>query len=588
MQNLLSSITNIRTWFKQHQTFLIPLALFLLVFTLLGIPFSNWWFYGADDSHALFLAYKTKTWKQLFYFFYDGHVNQGQTGPSNYFASAGRTGFLSTYYRPLCLVLYTFFYWIFGVNGYAFHLINVGAHALNTSLIFLILRWFTSSRWACLTCLLFAFHPQIAFRFGAFVNMQYYLSLTGILAIIMLFKRYLDPAYAKASAGKHPFYLLACLIYAPVLFLRESAIVLPVIMFVGTYFYKNNKFKNALKNTMPFFILMISFLLLRLWLYPLTFVGKQTISVQAFLKNFIATKIPEVQVFLYDLFNLSWLPWGQPLLRASIMLLLLSAMLWLFIHNTKKLYVCSAAFIAACMLWPAGLGPYSPRYFYEVHPFVLITFVLLFTWQKRPWSHWQKKMGLITLSSIVMAHIIFCVINFKRRAEKMGTLHNAIEHVIQRDTVKLTNRPLCFVGHPFDGFACQNAQIFWVLLDNPSRKIYFDSATSLISPHANVIISTHWFTITSNYPTEDHYAITPIQNGFMLTSHDPDEIHFCTLNHGFSLGEKIVHRQEQTKTGHSVITQLSLVLEQKYLNENPIFLSWSFKHQAFVAIEAAL
>ncbi len=551
--------------------------LFCIVFITLGLPFTGWWFYGADDSHALFLAYKTKTWVHLFSFFYDGHVNQGQIGPSNFIASTERTSFFSTYYRPLCLIFYALYHWTFGINGYAFHLINVGIHALNTSLVFLILRWFTTPAWAFLSSLLFAFHPQIAFRFGAFVNLQYYLSLTGVLAITLLFKKYLD-------TNKIIYLLLACLIYAPLLFLRESTIILPIIMFIAEYLYKRSQAtahpEEHSVSKGPFFTLMISFLLTRLWLYPLNITSNHPFSIT----NFITSKIPEFQLFIYDLFNLSWLPWGQPILRISILLLISSTLLFLFWHNTKKLYLCASAFIVACMLWPACFGPYSPRYFYEVQPFVLITFILLFSWQKKPWQTWQKKIGFTMLSLIVITHMIFCIINFQRRVKKMAILHNAIEEVVSNDFIKTSKRPLCFIGHPFDGFACQNAQIFWIMLNDTTRKIYFDSATSLISPHANVITSTRWGTITSNYPTEDFYTITQISDGFKFKSHDPNEIHFCLINHGYSLGKKEHLKEEKPQIENTVVTEFSLHLEQRYRDENPIFLSWSFEKKAFVII----
>ncbi len=581
MHNLLLLITKTLPSCKRHQTNFIALGIFFLVLLILGIPFTDWWFYGADDSHALFLAYKTKTWQELFYFFYDGHTNQGQTGPSNYLASTARTSFFGTYYRPLCLILYVIEYWLFKANGYAFHLVNVCVHALNTSLFFLILRWFVTSPWALITSLLFAFHPQIAFRFGSIVNLQYYLSLTGILTIGILYKHYLD-------TNKTRFYLLACLTYIPILFLRESAIVLPVIIFIASYLYLNKKLTTsilpALKNTAPFFLIMLSFLSLRLALYPIAINQSQTGSLCSFLAKTIQTKIPEIQLFIYDLFHLSWLPWGRPWLRGSILLAMLTGTLWLFITNTKKIYVGAGGFIVACMLWPACLGPYSPRYLYEAHPFILVTFMLLIFWHNKPWSLRQRRLGFIILAFIACTQAVFCFINFKNRESKMRILRDAVYTLVNDDAIKNNNRPLCFIGHPFDGFSTQNAQIFWVLLNQPTRTIYFDSATSLISPHANVITSTRWFTIASTYPKDDAYTITPITKGFILTSDDPDLIHFSLMTHGYSLGKKILLREEKTKHGHPVVTQFSLKLETHYLEKNPLFISWSFKNKAFMAI----
>jgi protein O-mannosyl-transferase len=49
---------------------------------------------------------------------------------------------------------------LFGLNAGAHHLMNVGVHAANAVLLFLLLRWLTNSFWrAALVALLFAWHP---------------------------------------------------------------------------------------------------------------------------------------------------------------------------------------------------------------------------------------------------------------------------------------------------------------------------------------------------------------------------------------------------------------------------------------------
>ncbi len=120
----------------KHKKIILSLIIFTIVFCVLGIPFTGWWFNGTDDFQGLFLGYRTKNIKDLFYFFLHGDVGQG-AGASNSIRNFARSGhFLGTYYRPLYCIYITLQHWIFGTNGYYFFLTNVFFHAINTVILF--------------------------------------------------------------------------------------------------------------------------------------------------------------------------------------------------------------------------------------------------------------------------------------------------------------------------------------------------------------------------------------------------------------------------------------------------------------------
>src|SRR3990172_6253318 len=216
--------------FYNNRKILLSLLLFLIVLVCLGLPYTHWWFNGGDDFHGVYVGFKTKTLKELFYFFIDGNVCGKYIGPSNFVhtqTAATPTSFFGAYYRPLYLIFATIQYWLFGTNGYAYLLCNVFVHAINTVLLFHLFSFLTTIFPAFLGALLFAFHPQIAYRFGATINLHYYINVMFMLLTIISFKRYLD-------TQKIVYQLTASILFALALFTRESSIVLPGIIFLGT------------------------------------------------------------------------------------------------------------------------------------------------------------------------------------------------------------------------------------------------------------------------------------------------------------------------------------------------------------------
>ena len=220
----------VQSHIKNNYKLLLSIAIFLIVFCILGIPWTNWWFNGGDDFNAIFSIYKIKNWKDLFNAMLQGNTGY-LTNPTNFVDQSCPPSFISVYFRPLHVLFLTIEYWLFGTNAYLYLLTNVLFHAINTVLLFNIFLWFTSSMPALIASMLFAFHPQIAFRFGAVANIQYYINLTLILFAIMLFKKFLD-------TGKWRYNIFSALFLTTALFIRETMLVLPAIILMSTYLYQ--------------------------------------------------------------------------------------------------------------------------------------------------------------------------------------------------------------------------------------------------------------------------------------------------------------------------------------------------------------
>jgi hypothetical protein len=598
-----------------NKKIILSLLIFFLVFFALGIPYIHWWFCGSDDFLGLFQGHQTKTWDNLFYYFINGDIHQGM-GPTNYIHSTENPTFFGVYYRPLYLVYLGLQYWLFGFNAHFYLLTNVFFHAINTVILFNIFLWFIDLYPAFLVALTFAFHPQIAYRFGAIVNLHYYINVMLILLIMLFFKKYLD-------TEKIIYNLLACLLFAVSLFTRETTIVLPVIIFFGAYLYNRSygsiprqssglprtnseqnqaadfrssrvicfanriegyerqsflqNFFHALKQTSGIILVAISFLVLRAFLYPIKF--SQTATTFNPL-SWLINKFPEFQVITYDFLGLSWLPWGHKLIRGSLVVTLFSILLWLFIKNTKKIYILYFIFSMTLMFWLILFGGYCPRYFYEAQPFALMALIFLFKFYDGDFGVF-KKIGLVLLTLLVVFYIEFAIENFLKRERKMNVHKNAIEELLKNPTIK--NSSLCFLGYPSDGFGDQFSSLLWALLNNPNIKLYFDPSTMIVQADSNIVQTNTWRNIISNEFSENFVDIQPVNGGFRFISLNPNKVFFESTETGCSLGKKIINKKEKIKN-EIVVTDFTLLIDQKYLDEKPLFIKWNYRTKTFVIL----
>jgi len=601
--------------------------LFLFVFCLLGLPFTDWWFNG-DDFSGIALAFHTKTWRELLNWFLDGNI-------ARYFYPSHSTSYappgvlpehlsscFSFYYRPLYCVYLILIHWIIGLWAYPFFLANVFFHALNTIIIFNCALWFINFIPAFLVALLFAFHPQVGFRFGSIVNLHYYIDLFLILSSLLLFKRYLE-------TKKIFFYILSCVLFLAALFTRETAIVLPVIIFCGSYVYYaqfpdkfpasffNNKFFAQffvhVKHSLGYGLCALFYLGTRLWLHPiiLTRSSGQTnllSIVLATLKNTIITlklRFYEFVTFLYDLFALSWLPWGHKVTRACLLGLCIVLLIYLFFKNKNKLITLFFAISSGLMLWPACIVNYSPRYFYEAYPFILLTFVSCYAGTAYPSRRHSVTLGatdkstelsktlksrtkkiLLTLFALFVGiNIIFTYQNLRIREHKLFITHNAIT-ILTKNLEPNNTRPLVFLSSLVDGFGTGLEQAVWVHYGHENFPIYYDPSTMLVQVDSNLLTNKFLHVGCADYFTKNYVTITPIFihnsiTGFRYVTSDPEKTYFyMTHNDYLSLGKKVINHKDQLGR----VTDFTLVLDQKYLEKDPIFLYWDYEKQQFLLL----
>ncbi|MHA1696363.1 MAG: hypothetical protein ACTSUG_13935 [Candidatus Helarchaeota archaeon] len=546
---------------------IFSLALFVIVFIAIGLPYKNWWFDEGSYTLLLNQGYRTKSWKlkDYFHFFYHGHTDQ-VLGKNNKKSDS----FAHTAYRPFYSIFAAIQYRLFGTNAHYYLLSNTFFHSINTVLLFIILLYFINYFLSFLISLIFAFHPLIGYRFGPVEFLHIYINLTLILLIFIFFKKYLD-------SKKWIYNFFACLLFLISLLNREVSVVLPIILFAGTYLYpcasKDKKLLQAAKSTIGFWIIVLGFFSLRIYLHP------KVAPIFTQLKNrLFSFHISEIKAFVTDVFGLTWIPNNYFLIKITIIFFVFSLFLWLFIKNTKKIYIIYFLSSAFILLWPSYIRSYVPRYLYEVYPFILIAFVLCFKYYKNQNLFYQKplykKIGIFSLIFIVLFFITFTTTTFSKRAKIHSIKKTATKHLINNPKIK--NRALYFLATPLHYFSGGYNELLWIMLDDTSIIIYFDLFTQ---SQLSLKHLPRWKLPNQPYPTKNYINIKPIKNGLNFTTTNPTKISF--QNYPICrLGKKIIHNTKVVLR-NTVITDFDIIFNKKHLDNNPLFITWNYEKAEF-------
>lgn len=591
---------------------ILAVIITLAIIIIFGIPFTQWWFTG-DDFHGIFLGYKTKTWTDLLSFFSDGHTNQGAGVPGGYVL--GKPSFLGAYYRPLYCVYLTLQFWCFGTNGYGYFLCNITAHALATGLLFYLFSRYTSHWTAGLGALLFAFHPQIAYRFGAVVNFHYYVNVVLILCIALALLHYLDRAKPSAikpssavfpaQAGTQFSLLLALFLYALSLLTRETTLILPAI--IGILLLARSvalklpiNWKQIITITFLFGAVAVAFLGLRLWLYPLAKISSSGVLFPYAAKGSFATlKFQEFLVFFYDLLFVSWLPWGNRILKIILLAPLLALLGYTFIRNRQKLLVIAFFVSGILMLWPGIISFYSPRYMYEALPFFIAGFVALFTRSNLTFpssviplpSLMRDEPGpspIPRLKTILKLQIstsalllgIFTITSFQAREKKLHAMHQAVTNLCADPYI--AQQALYFLTVPSDGFGF-NPQIFWIMFNNRDYPVYFDMALMLTQQDSNIVKPGRWFNAIAPYYDTNYVAVVPTTQGFIFQSLDDKKFIFDQTDHQRSQKIGALEVLQQNHAGDA--TEIRLTIDDAIWQQQPLFINWNYETMSFDVVD---
>jgi hypothetical protein len=204
-----------------------------------------------DDNDFILNNTYIKEWKQ-FPKLFTGNVIEGAELVSNY-------------YRPVLLTVFSIEWHLWGTSVAGWHIVNALVHALNAALLFLLLEKLFKKRWlALLASSIFLLHP-VQVEAVAYVNsFGDSLSLFWMLLSLLFFYRAIA---AKANAFTSLWYYAALALYPLAVLSKETAIILPGLIFLISFFQDRRTFwqrtLKALLLALPFLIAGGAYMLLR-------------------------------------------------------------------------------------------------------------------------------------------------------------------------------------------------------------------------------------------------------------------------------------------------------------------------------------
>jgi tetratricopeptide (TPR) repeat protein len=202
---------------SRFPVWLMP-ALLTLVTIVLYWPATRCDFVNYDDS-----LYVTE----------NPHVESGLTwaGVKWAFCNTER----AAYWAPMMWLSHQLACQLFGLNPWGHHLINILLHAVNTALVFVLLRSLTGATWrSFFVAALFGLHPLRVESVAWITERKDVLSTCFGLLTLLLYARYADQSKVQSPKSK-VFYWLALVFFALGLMSKPMLVTWPFVMLLLDY-----------------------------------------------------------------------------------------------------------------------------------------------------------------------------------------------------------------------------------------------------------------------------------------------------------------------------------------------------------------
>lgn len=238
---------------ESSKKYFIILLFVVLGFSLYANSFKNQMFW--DDNDFVVNNQYIKDW-QYFPEYFSQNVIAG-------------SGLLSNYWRPALLTVYSIEWHIWGDWNVGYHFINTSFHIIDSILLFLILFYLFKKKYLALfTSLIFLAHPLQTEAVVYVSSLGDSLSVFFIFLGIFLFLKF---RLSDIKPTRSLFYFVSLLMYPLALMSKETAIIMPALIFIVDfcleYEKKEHSFKKILKRIgkiiWPFITIAGIYILLR-------------------------------------------------------------------------------------------------------------------------------------------------------------------------------------------------------------------------------------------------------------------------------------------------------------------------------------
>lgn len=545
------SMVAIKKKFNKHSRFWISFIIFVLVFVLLGLPFTNWGF--MNDDFGLIFHSKIKDLNDILKFFIEGDAG-AFLHPSNYVPH--EKSFFSVYYRPMAFVFHAIGTAIWGFNPYGHYLFFIFFHAINSVLVFNFLNLFFEIGLAWWGAMFFAFHPSLCSWLGWISGLQQVMNFTFAILIAILFKHFLD------SKNKI-FYFCSLFLFLIALFTRETLVFFPIIIFLWTFVCSTGYgtvIENFLKSsliTSGFLLVDAFYWLFRIYHFPL----KSGSLSESFLFKFfmqLNSRFFDLVTFLSDLAGLSFLPNGHRLLKGFLIIVIFSFLIYLFIQCKEKRLILFLIMISTILIWPAIFRYYSSRYLYKILPLIAFIFLIFI----KNLSLRFKRIMLFAWALIVF-NMVFLFIIMKENEKLYHKIHLALDELCM--DARVQNRALCFVGVPYGFFPTGLTQAVLMRGVGANYPIYYERATFGFS-HLPVY--------------ENCMKVIKTDEGFKLITFNREKLDLCCG--GIGIGSEIGKFINIYENGNYL--EKEFVFYKNYADQNLLLITWDYEKLKFVII----
>lgn len=176
-----------------------------------------------------------------------------------------------TYWQPLTWLSYMLDCTLFGLNAGASHLINVGFHAANTVLLFIVLGRLTKSAWpSAFAAALFALHPLHVESVAWIAERRDVLSTLFWLLTMLFYARYAE----RPSAGR---YLATAAAFILGILSKPMLVTLPFVLLLLDY-WPLRRFGGAKYRIGRLLLEKVPFIILSAIVSAVTFVTSQKVG----------------------------------------------------------------------------------------------------------------------------------------------------------------------------------------------------------------------------------------------------------------------------------------------------------------------
>jgi Tfp pilus assembly protein PilF len=181
---------------------------------------------GTVALYSPAFTFKFVNYDDQFYVFNNPHVNKGLAGVFGWAFAAG----YANVWQPLTWLSHALDCQLYGLQPGGPHATNLILHALNSMLVFLVLRQFTGAFWrSAAVAAFFAWHPLHVEAVAWIAERKGLLCAFFWLLTLWAYARYVENSKARLSSSKF-YYLGAVVLFALALLSKPVAVTLPLIL----------------------------------------------------------------------------------------------------------------------------------------------------------------------------------------------------------------------------------------------------------------------------------------------------------------------------------------------------------------------